>query len=97
MAHEYSLQPWGVAMLKMVGSSGQISLGKKYAGKYFEVDEREDGSIFMVPMRVIPESEAWLHSLDLQAQLRRADDWYREHPPAETNLDALAQKLGVDA
>ena len=84
-------------MLKMVGSSGQISLGKKYAGKYFEVDEREDGSIFMVPMRVVPESEAWLHSPDMQAQLRRADDWYQEHPPAETNLDALAQQLGADA
>ena len=44
-------------MLKMVGSSGQISLGKKYAGKYLEIDEREDGSIFMVPMRVVPASE----------------------------------------
>ena len=25
-------------MLKMVGTSGQLSLGKKYAGKYFELD-----------------------------------------------------------
>ena len=83
-------------MLKMVGSSGQISLGKKYAGKYFEVAEREDGSIVMVPMRVVPESEAWLHSADMQAQLRRADEWYQTHPPAETNLDTLAQKLGIN-
>ena len=97
MAHDFSIQAWEAAMLKMVGSSGQISLGKKYAGKYYEVDEREDGSIFMVPMRVIPESEAWLHSPDMQAQLRRADDWYQKHPPAETNLDALAQQLGADA
>ena len=97
MAHEFSIHVWEKAMLKMVGSSGQISLGKKYAGKYFEVDEREDGSIFMVPMRVVPEAEAWLHSPDMQAQLRRADDWYREHPPTETNLDALAQQLGSDA
>ena len=40
-------------MLKMVGASGQLSLGKKYAGKYFEVTEREDGIIVMVPMQVI--------------------------------------------
>ena len=61
-------------MLKMVGSGGQISLGEKYAGKYFEVDEREDGTIFIISMRVVPEAEAWLHSPDMQAQLRRADD-----------------------
>ena len=27
-------------MLKMVGRSGQISLGKKYAGKYFEMEQQ---------------------------------------------------------
>ncbi len=84
-------------MLKMVGSSGQISLGKKYSGQYFEVAERDDGSIVMIPMRVVPETEAWLHTSDTQAQLRRADDWYKDHPPTETNLDTLAEKLGVDA
>jgi hypothetical protein len=41
-------------MLKMVGSSSQNSLGKKYTGKHYEVDERGDGSIFMVSMRVTP-------------------------------------------
>jgi hypothetical protein len=30
----------------------------------------------------------------MQAQIRRADDWYREHPTVETNLDALAQVTG---
>ena len=93
----FIIQAWETAMLKMVGTSGQISLGKKYAGKYFEVAEREDGSIVMVPMRVVPESEAWLHTPEMAAQLRQADDWYREHPPVETNLNALAQQLGIDA
>ena len=32
----------------------------------------------------------------MAAQLRLADDWYRKHPPVETNLDALAQQLGID-
>jgi len=84
-------------MLKMVGTSGQISLGKKYAGKYYEVAERDDGSIVMVPMRVVPEAEAWLHTPEMAVQLRQADDWYRKHPPVETNLDVLAQQLGIDA
>ena len=58
--------------------------------------EREDGIIVMVPMRVIPESEAWLHTQEMKAQLERADAWFREHPPTETDIDALMQKLGVE-
>ena len=83
-------------MLKMVGASGQISLGKKYAGQYFEMTEGEDGTIVMVPMRVIPESEAWLHTPEIKAQLERAEAWFREHPPTETDIDALMQQLGVE-
>jgi hypothetical protein len=45
-------------MLKMVGASGQLSLGKRFAGRYFQIDERADGTIVMLPMEVIPKAEA---------------------------------------
>jgi len=45
-------------MLKEVGASGQISLGKKYAGQLFEVDIQPDGSIIMRPMKVVPAGHA---------------------------------------
>lgn len=80
-------------MLKMVGASGQLSLGKKYAGKYFELTEREDGSIVMVPMRVIPESEAWLHTPEMRERLAQAEQWMRDNPPAETDLDELLARI----
>jgi hypothetical protein len=82
-------------MLKMVGASGQLSLGKKYAGKYFELTEREDRSIVMVPMRVIPEAEAWLHSPEMRDRAVDASPWMKDHPPAETDLDAFL--AGVEA
>ena len=41
-------------MLKEVGTSGQISLGKKYAGQLFEVAAQPDGSIVMNPVKVVP-------------------------------------------
>lgn len=41
-------------MLKEVGTSGQISLGKKYAGQLFEVAVQPDGSIVMNPVKVVP-------------------------------------------
>jgi hypothetical protein len=74
-------------MLKMAGTSGQISLGKKYAGKYFAVREQEDGTIAMTPMWVIPESEVWLHTPEMREKLARADAWMDANPPRETDLD----------
>jgi hypothetical protein len=43
-------------MLKAVDTSGQIWLGKKYAGQYFQMQEQADGSIVMTPMKVVPVS-----------------------------------------
>lgn len=41
-------------MLKEVGASGQISLGKKYAGQLFELTVQADGCIVMQPVKVVP-------------------------------------------
>ena len=41
-------------MLKEVGASGQISLGKKYAGQLFEVQTAPDGTITLQPVKVVP-------------------------------------------
>ena len=41
-------------MLKEVGASGQISLGKKYAGQLFELTVQADGCIVLQPVKVVP-------------------------------------------
>ena len=41
-------------MFKEVGTSGQISLGKKYAGQLFDVTVQPDGSIVMNPVKMVP-------------------------------------------
>jgi len=41
-------------MLKEVGASGQISLGKKYAGQLFDLTVQDDGCIVMQPVKVVP-------------------------------------------
>ena len=41
-------------MLKEVGASGQISLGKKYAGQLFDLQTRADGTIVLQPMQAVP-------------------------------------------
>lgn len=73
-------------MLKQVGASGQLSLGKKFAGKYFQVEPQEDGALMLRPMRVVPESQSWLHTPELTARLQAADAWMAANPPRETDL-----------
>ncbi len=41
-------------MLKEVGASGQISLGKKYAGQLFEMQIAPDGAVTLTPVKVVP-------------------------------------------
>ena len=41
-------------MLKEVGASGQISLGKKYAGQLFDMQVLEDGRVQLMPVKVVP-------------------------------------------
>ncbi len=44
-------------MLKEVGASGQISLGKKYAGQLFDAVFHPDGRVELVPMKAVPAVE----------------------------------------
>ncbi len=45
-------------MLKEVGASGQISLGKKFAGRLFEVIIHPDERFELIPMKVVPQARA---------------------------------------
>ena len=40
-------------MLKMVGASGQLTLGKKYSGRHFEVEELGSGELMLRPVRLV--------------------------------------------
>jgi hypothetical protein len=92
MLHEFT-NFMEAPMLKMVGTSGQLSLGKQYAGRYFEVEIQPDGGILLIPMRVIPEAEAWFHAPEMRERLAQAEAWMAENPPRETDLDELAARL----
>jgi uncharacterized membrane protein len=41
-------------MLKEVGASGQISLGKKFAGQLYDAVFHPDGRVELLPMKVVP-------------------------------------------
>jgi hypothetical protein len=47
-----------VTMLKTVGTSGQLTLGKKYSGKHFELVEQSSGDILLRPVRLVRDTPA---------------------------------------
>ncbi|MBW2005572.1 MAG: hypothetical protein JRI72_13420 [Deltaproteobacteria bacterium] len=79
--------------IKTVGSSGQISLGKKYAGHTVMLDEIDTGVWIVKLGRFIPDNEKWLHRPDVQAELNEAIAWAEKNPPENTNFDELEARI----
>jgi hypothetical protein len=79
--------------VKTIGSSGQISLGKEYAGRTVAVEEIEQGVWLIKSARVIPENELWLHTPSASRKISRATEWAEQNPPKESNLDTIERKL----
>ena len=73
--------------IKLVGSNGQISLGKQYAGRHVLVEESEPGVWIVRTATVIPDNERWLHEPAAAAALQAAMAWSAAHPPADAHLD----------
>ena len=79
--------------IKTVGSSGQISLGKSYAGRLLRLQPNADGSLLLTPVAVIPESQLWTLTEPHRSAITAGMAWAATHPPAETDLDALEQQV----
>jgi len=80
--------------VKVVGSSGQISLGKEHAGRQVLIEEREPGVWLVRTALVIPENEAWLHTPQARQNLQQALAWAQANPPHESNPDVIFEELG---
>ena len=81
------------AGIKTIGASGQISLGKQYAGRTVTVDEVEAGVWVIKTAQVIPDNEVWLHTPEMRQSLDRALAWSESHPRAESDLQGLRRRI----
>jgi hypothetical protein len=81
------------ASVKVIGSNGQISLGKEFAGRQVLVEEQEPGVWLVRTALVVPENELWLHQPEAREDLRRALNWSQSHPPGESDPDAVLKGL----
>lgn len=80
--------------IKVVGKSGQISLGKSYAGKTLRLERRRDGTMVLTAVAVVPESQLWTLDEPHRSQIARGLAWAGETPAKETNLKTLTRRPG---
>ena len=78
--------------IKSVGKSGQISLGKRFAGKTFCVRHQPDGSLLLTAVAMVPERQLWTLREPDRGAIIQGMTWAASAPPAETDLDDLLAK-----
>jgi len=76
-------------IVKSVGSSGQISLGKEFAGRQVLVESPAKGVWIIRTATIIPDHEEWLHEEHTKSSLKKAIAWAQKNPPQASNPDQL--------
>lgn len=78
--------------IKVVGKSGQISLGKRYAGKTLRLERRKDGTVVLTAVAMVPESQLWTLAEPDRSRIGRGLTWAATTKARETELESLERK-----
>ena len=79
-----------LAQVKIIGTNGQVSLGKEFAGKMVLVDQINSDTWVIKSGTFIPDSEKWLHQGKNLAKLDKAIAWAKKTKPSD-NFDQLTR------
>jgi hypothetical protein len=80
-------------IIKTMGSSGQISPGKKFAGQTVMLSEVDTGVWLVKLGRFIPDNEKWIHMPEVQTELNEAIAWAEKNPPGNSDIEQLAARI----
>src|SRR5712692_3208830 len=78
--------------IKVVGRSGQISLGKRYAGKTLRLERFSEGRIVLTAVALVPESQLWRLSEPDRSRIARGLAWAAKTEPEESDIDAVVKR-----
>ena len=81
-----------MSSIKTIGASGQIALGKEYAGRHVVVEELEAGVWVVKLGDFVPDNERWLHSARVSEELDQAVAWAEVNPAAPSDLKKLSKR-----
>jgi hypothetical protein len=78
--------------VKNISASGQISLGKEFAGQAVSVEEPEPGVWLIKLGQFVPNNERWLFEQDVQKELAYAEAYAAKNAPAACDLRELEMR-----
>lgn len=79
-------------VVKSIGISGQISLGKEHAGRKVLVENPEPGVWVIRTVTIIPDNEKWLYEPRIKKNLDKALEWAKKNPAKESDPTQLKIK-----
>ena len=82
-----------IPTVKVVGTNGQISLGKQYADRQVLVEEYEPGVWLVRTATVVPDNERWLHAPQAAADLQAAMAWSVAHAASDADTEDTLKRL----
>lgn len=80
--------------IRQVSANGQISLGKKFAGKIVSIEQVDQGKWIVHSGDFIPESQKWLLRDGNLEKIERGLEWAKKTAP-EDNFDEWLEKIGM--
>ncbi len=78
--------------IKVVGKSGQISLGKRYAGKTLRLERRKDGTVVLTAVAMVPEHQLWTLEEPHRSHIERGLRWAAATAPQESDVEGLLKR-----
>ena len=75
--------------IKVVGKSGQISLGKRFAGKTLCLEQRADGTMLLTAVAMVPEHQMWTLQEPHRSRIARGLAWAAATKTQDTDIDSL--------
>lgn len=81
------------ASVKVVGTNGQISLGKQFAGRQVLIEEQEPGVWLVRAATVVPDNERWLYEPAAAADLAQAVKWANANIASDATVDETIGQL----
>lgn len=86
---EITATPGQDVEIKVVGKSGQISLGKRYAGKTLRLERRQDGTVLLTAVAMVPESQLWTIEEPHRSRIERGLTWAAANKAQESDVEHL--------
>lgn len=81
--------------VKKIHPSGQITLGKEFAGQFIQIEKLATGQILLTPVDVIPKHHDTFYTKEAKQQLAEYNEFEKAHKPKRTSMNSLRKKVAA--